>query len=101
MALGTPCVTTPVTGIPEVVRHESTGLLVGEHDPEALAAALDRLLLDAALRRDLSLRARDLIEREFDAQKQAALVAQAFVPVHRSRLQRQESVTLEPELLTA
>jgi colanic acid/amylovoran biosynthesis glycosyltransferase len=46
MALGTPCVATPVTGIPEAIRHEETGLLVPEASPHALADALQRLLED-------------------------------------------------------
>ena len=87
MALGTPCVATPVTGIPEVVTDGRTGLLVGEHEPEALAKAIDRLLGDAALRTRLSRSARALIESEFDSSRQAAEVAKSFgpagdVPVH-------------------
>src|SRR5699024_3724193 len=37
MALGTPCVTTDVTGLVEVIDHERTGLLVPQRDPAALA----------------------------------------------------------------
>ena len=44
MALRVPVVATPVTGIPELVEHERTGLLVAEHDPRARADALGRLL---------------------------------------------------------
>src|SRR5205823_4150700 len=33
MALGTACVSTDVTGIPEVLHHEKTGLLVPQNDP--------------------------------------------------------------------
>lgn len=68
MALGTPCVATPVTGIPEVLQHEETGLLVSEGDPIGLAEQLDRLLADEALRLRLAERARALIETEFDDQ---------------------------------
>lgn len=67
MALGTPCVATPVTGIPEVVRHEDTGLLVDEADHVKLAEQLDRLLDDTALRTRLARNARSLIEAEFNA----------------------------------
>ncbi|MGH3665647.1 MAG: glycosyltransferase family 4 protein, partial [Egibacteraceae bacterium] len=49
MALGTPCVSTDVTGIPEVVRHDDTGLQVAQHDAAGLADALERLLTDPAL----------------------------------------------------
>lgn len=69
MALGTPCVATDVTGIPEIIQHEETGLLVEQHDPETLACALQRLMGDAGLRTRLAATARQLIEREFDAKQ--------------------------------
>jgi glycosyltransferase involved in cell wall biosynthesis len=72
MALGTPCVSTPVTGIPEAVQDGRTGLLVPERDPTALAGALDRLLADAALRSRLARAARELVERRFDLDQNAA-----------------------------
>ncbi|MBE9113266.1 glycosyltransferase family 4 protein [Nodosilinea sp. LEGE 07298] len=74
MALGTPCVATDVTGIPEIIRDGKTGLLVNQHDSEGLATALQRLLSEERLRQDLADRARSLIESEFDiAQNAAAL----------------------------
>lgn len=77
MALGTPCVATDVTGIPEIVRDGETGLLVDQRDPDGLATALQRLLDDGALREQLALGARSLIEAEFDiAHNAAALRAQ-------------------------
>jgi glycosyltransferase involved in cell wall biosynthesis len=66
LALGTPVVSTDVTGIPEVVRDGQTGLLVPQHDPAALAAALERLLTDPELRVELAARARRFMEAEFN-----------------------------------
>lgn len=66
LALGTPVVSTDVTGIPEVVRDGATGLQVPQRDPPALAAALDRLLADPQLRVRLASEGRRLIEAEFD-----------------------------------
>lgn len=66
MALGTPCVSTDVTGIPELVRHEKTGLIVRERRPRELADSIARLLIDASLRDALAAAARQLIERNFD-----------------------------------
>ena len=66
MALGTPCVSTDVTGIPEVVRDRQTGLLVPQSDPAALATALEQLLSKGDLRLSLATAARALIEKEFD-----------------------------------
>ncbi|GAA4432402.1 glycosyltransferase family 4 protein [Georgenia halophila] len=72
MALGTPCITTDVTGIGEAVRHGSTGLQVPQHDHRALATGIARLLDDAALRSRLAGAARALVEAEFDSAGQAA-----------------------------
>jgi glycosyltransferase involved in cell wall biosynthesis len=80
MALGTPCVSTDVTGIPEVLRPEQTGLMVGQHDPDALAAAIQRLLADGNLRVQLALQARRLVEREFDIRKNAVTLRRLFLP---------------------
>jgi glycosyltransferase involved in cell wall biosynthesis len=66
LALGTPVVSTDVTGIPEVVRDGETGLQVPQHDPSALARALERLLVDQDLRVRLATAARRLMESEFD-----------------------------------
>ena len=78
MALGTPCVSTDVTGIPEVVRDEETGLTVPQHDAAALARALERLLVDHALRVQIANRARRLIEAEFDIHRNTARLRAIF-----------------------
>jgi glycosyltransferase involved in cell wall biosynthesis len=66
LALGLPVIATDVTGIPEVVHHEKTGLRVPQRDPQALAAAIRKLLRDPALRVRLATGGRRLIEAEFD-----------------------------------
>jgi colanic acid/amylovoran biosynthesis glycosyltransferase len=78
MALGTPCVSTAVTGIPEVLRHGETGLMVPQHDPVALAHAIELLFDDFELRVRLAERARRLIESEFDIELNAARLRQIF-----------------------
>jgi glycosyltransferase involved in cell wall biosynthesis len=78
MALGTACVATDVTGIPEVIQHEQTGLIVAQHDPEALSWALERLLNDGQLRHRLATAARKLIEAEFDATATSATIRRIF-----------------------
>jgi glycosyltransferase involved in cell wall biosynthesis len=47
---GLPIVASRVCGIPDVVRHEETGILVEPDDPAALAAGLERLLADPGRR---------------------------------------------------
>ncbi|HKP53153.1 MAG TPA: glycosyltransferase family 4 protein [Chloroflexia bacterium] len=78
MALGTPCVSTDVTGIPEVVHEGETGLIVPQHDPASLASAIERLLRDADLRVRLATQARTLIEEEFSVHRNAARLRDIF-----------------------
>jgi len=50
LAVGTPVIATAVGGVPEVVRDGENGLLVPAGDPDALAAAIRRLVEDDELR---------------------------------------------------
>jgi glycosyltransferase involved in cell wall biosynthesis len=54
LAAGCPVVATPVGGVPEVIIERQTGLLVPVDQPDALAASLQELRRDAALRQRLS-----------------------------------------------
>lgn len=78
MALGTPCVSTPVTGIPEAIIHGDTGLMVPERDADALADALQRLLDDHKLAVQLARRAREHVEENFDVQRSTAALREWF-----------------------
>ncbi len=64
MALGVPVAATRVGGVPELIEHERTGLLVPPRDPAALAGAISALLEDPARSRHFALaaatRVRDL-----------------------------------------
>ncbi len=83
MALGTPCVATDVTGIPEIIRDGETGLRVGQRDSDGLATALQRLLSEPMLRETLAAEARSLIEAEFDIAQNAAALRAHFQPAPR------------------
>jgi glycosyltransferase involved in cell wall biosynthesis len=78
MSLGTPCVSTDVAGIPEVVRPWETGLLVPQGDPAALSEAIECLLDDRALRTQLARRARALVEAECDIHRNARRMREIF-----------------------
>jgi len=90
MALGVPCVSTDVTGIPELVRDGDTGLCVPQRDPQALADALQRLLDDADLRLDLATRARRSIEQDFDIRRNAARLREWFAAARDATVGRRE-----------
>ena len=66
-ACGVPAVASRHAGIPEIVVDGETGLLCPERDVGALAAALLRLLDDAALRRRFGEAARANVESGWDA----------------------------------
>ncbi len=54
MVAGVPIVASRVGGIPEIVSHQETALLVPPSEPAALAGALAQLLADPAQRRQLA-----------------------------------------------
>jgi glycosyltransferase involved in cell wall biosynthesis len=53
MAAGLPCVSTRITGIPELITHGRDGWLVPAGNVETLALALEELAADPGLRRDM------------------------------------------------
>lgn len=78
MALGTPCVATDVTGIPEIITDMVTGLSVEQKDPVGLANALEKLLHNPSLGVSLSENAHKLIELKFDISKNSAKIREIF-----------------------
>ncbi len=81
MAADCPVVGTSVGGIPDVVIHKRTGLLVEPESPAALAAAINGLLDSPAEAEKMGARARRWVRRKFDwrqvAQRYANLLTQA------------------------
>jgi glycosyltransferase involved in cell wall biosynthesis len=92
MALGTPCVSTNVTGVPEIVRDRNTGLMVPQHDPIALAAAIEELLTNPTLRVELATQARHLIEAEFDIHRNTSSLRTLFRTVTPERVKSLQEV---------
>ncbi len=78
LASGLPVVSTAVTGIPEVVKHGHNGLIVPERDPAALADAIESLISDDDLYRNLCAHARDSVLSQFNLHATAAELKQLF-----------------------
>lgn len=78
MALGTPVVSTAISGIPEMVEHERSGLLVGERDPAELAIAIGRLLDDPAERACFGRAGREIALERFDLRRNVARLRELF-----------------------
>lgn len=77
-ASGVPAVATDHMGNAEAVIDGRSGLLVGERDPAALAAALARLLASAALRAEFAKAARSHAERAFDLARQTEVLERHY-----------------------
>jgi glycosyltransferase involved in cell wall biosynthesis len=89
MAAGIPVVNTQLdSGVPFVSLHGETGLTVPPGNPEALAAALNRLLDDAALRRSLGERARVRARNEFSIETMTARMLALYDTVTQGTLRR-------------
>jgi glycosyltransferase involved in cell wall biosynthesis len=78
MSGGVPVVASDLSGIPELVEDEVTGLLVPPRDSTALAGALRRLHDDPALRERLAFAGREKVAREFDVRANAAELVRHF-----------------------
>lgn len=64
MSRGVPVVASNIGGIPEIIEHEATGLLL-ENDPDAAAAAIERLAAHPALAQKCAENARRQVEEQF------------------------------------
>jgi len=95
MACGLPAVSTAVSGIPELIRHEHNGLLAQPRDIAELAAQLGRLLGDAQQRKQFGAAARQTVVEHFDLHAAARQIAVLFEQAAYSDagMRRQPSAT--------
>ena len=70
MASGVPIVATRVGGIPDVIQHGKTGLLVKPRSPRSLAEAIEQIVRDKSLRKRIVRNAYAFV-REHTVEKQA------------------------------
>ena len=73
---GVPVVASEHAGIPEIIRHEETGFLVPENDPDALAAALLAASQTGDQMRQMVARAQQRLQRDFNAATQSQKLQQ-------------------------
>ncbi len=78
MAMEIPCVTTFITGIPELIRDQVDGLLVAPSGIEELAEAIGRLMDDAELRRRLGKQGRLRVMDRYDLNRNTMRLAEIF-----------------------
>ncbi|MCF6346510.1 MAG: glycosyltransferase family 4 protein [Thiomicrorhabdus sp.] len=95
MALGAPCISTDVTGIPEAIKHNQTGLIVPQNNVLELAQGLTNLLSQPQERTRLAQQARYLIEQSFDIDKNTTILRSVFnnvatTPLKNHKLNKQQ-----------
>jgi glycosyltransferase involved in cell wall biosynthesis len=85
MAAGVPVVATAVGGLPELLEHGRTGLLVPPGDAAALAAALRQLLADPQRARRIGEAARAEARRRFSHERMIADLVDLYEEVAENR----------------
>lgn len=71
MAVGKPVIATNTGGIPEIIRHEETGLLIEPRSPKAIAEAIDILIEKPEFSKKISQAGKDLLLTEFTSDSMA------------------------------
>lgn len=79
MGSGVPVIASNLSGIPELVNDQQTGLLVAPRDARSIADALERYIQNPALRRRFGNAGRAKVVEEFDLNKNAAILARYFL----------------------
>jgi len=83
MAMGLCVVSTPVTGVPEIVEDGVSGLLVPPGDANALADVMSAVLRDPATAMRMGQNARKRVEQKFDVNRNIAQYVDLFARVGR------------------
>lgn len=78
MAMEIPCVTTWITGVPELIRDSVDGLLVAPSDDLAMADAIARLMDDSELRRRLGAAGRRRVIDKYNLRPNVGRLAEVF-----------------------
>ena len=84
MAMGLPVVSTAIGGVPEIVEHGVSGLVVPPADASALADALEALVRDPQRSAALGAAARLRVEAKFDSAVNVRRYAELFAGVARA-----------------
>ena len=79
MLSGVPVITTRISGIPELVENEETGILCDPKDAECLAEKIQTLLSNYELRRTLCKNAISKVQSEFELDKNVQLLVKKLV----------------------
>jgi colanic acid/amylovoran biosynthesis glycosyltransferase len=91
MAVGLPVIASRISGIPELVEDNVSGVLVRERDPVGISAAITRLTENSDLRESLGAAARSVVNDNYNLSKNTSKLAELF----QSILQRRPPTSLD------
>ncbi len=78
MVANLPIVATGVGGVPEIVKNNESALLVSPNDPQAMAAAIARVLTDSQLAQGLTRNSAVLIANQYTPEKYARSLVEIY-----------------------
>jgi glycosyltransferase involved in cell wall biosynthesis len=78
LAVGLPAISTTLSGIPELIEHGKTGLLVSPGDSKALASAIKQILGNHDLRDRLARNGLEKVRRNFNIRKNVEVIRGRF-----------------------
>ena len=78
MSMELPVISTLVSGIPELVKDGANGLLVKPKDPQSLAAAIQKLLMDPEACERMGKDGRRTVQEQFNVKKSASALKEIF-----------------------
>jgi glycosyltransferase involved in cell wall biosynthesis len=78
MAAGLPVISTPLAGVPEMVENNSSGILVPEHAPEAICAAIEYLIAHPEQARRFGDRGQQIAREKFSIEASAQALLALF-----------------------
>lgn len=76
MATGLPVISTRLSGIPEIIDTDVNGLLVDPGQPAQLAKALERVIVDRSLARQLAISGQDKVTGQFNIRRNVSTLCQ-------------------------
>jgi glycosyltransferase involved in cell wall biosynthesis len=82
MAVGVPVVATGVGGVPELVGHGKTGLLVAPGKPQEIAEAIETVITDSKLARNFSAASQKKIAACFHERISAETISESLKAAH-------------------
>ncbi|MDT7041804.1 glycosyltransferase family 4 protein [Candidatus Nitronereus thalassa] len=85
MAMSKPIVATRVGGVPEVIDHGVTGLLVPPRDPKALGAAILEIVKDEQVRAKFGMAAREIVTEKFTREAAMGRIQDLYLGVLKER----------------